>query len=148
MLLSPFRIISFCQSTQVFKLSSFNAFMVLSKQSWQRQISQSMTANLFLFLSYRVVFLTGPPDLQYQNEKQVFHEIFNVRKLLVGWASFFHFSTENRADQLKNHPVCIFRLQSLLSVVVAASWLRMNRSLIGHFEILVLRSWNFQLLIG
>ena len=52
MLLSPFRIISFCQSTQVVKLSSFNAFMVLWKQSWQRQISQSMTANLFLFLSY------------------------------------------------------------------------------------------------
>ena len=37
----------------------------------------------------------------------VFHEIFNVKKLLVGWASFFHFGTENRGEQLKNHRVLV-----------------------------------------
>ena len=37
----------------------------------------------------------------------VFQEIFNVKKLLVGWASFVHFGTENRADQLKKTPCII-----------------------------------------
>ena len=38
----------------------------------------------------------------------VFHEIFIVKKLLIGWAGFFHFGTENRADQLKKPPcICL-----------------------------------------
>ena len=59
---------------------------------------------------YRVFFLTGPPDFNYQRKSScsqpglLFQEIFNVKKLLVGWASFFHFGTENRADQLKKTP--------------------------------------------
>ena len=42
------------------------------------------------------VFLTGPPNLQYQNEKTMdsqseilVHEILNVQKILIGWTKFF-----------------------------------------------------------
>ena len=48
----------------------------------------------------------------------VFHEIFIVKKLLVGWASFFHFGTENRADQLKKPP-CIFWIKIILAIFLA-----------------------------
>ena len=36
----------------------------------------------------------------------LFQEIFYLKKLLVGWASFFHFGTANREEQLKKAP-CI-----------------------------------------
>ena len=47
----------------------------------------------------------------------VFHEIFNVKKFLVGWASFFHFGTENRADQLKKPP-CMSCLTKMTKFVI------------------------------
>ena len=57
---------------------------------------------------YRVVFLTGPPDFQYQNEKQVAANQDNIFKKFLckkahRWLSkfFFHFGTENGEEQLK-----------------------------------------------
>ena len=44
---------------------------------------------------YRVLFLTVPPNFQYQNEKRwaasqrLFHEILFVQKILVGRTTFF-----------------------------------------------------------
>ena len=37
-------------------------------------------------------FLTVPPNFQYRNEKWLevlFHEIFDVQEILVGWTTFF-----------------------------------------------------------
>ena len=42
-----------------------------------------------------------------QSEIQ-FQEILNVQKILVGWTTFFLFSTEIWAEQLKNQPVAFF----------------------------------------
>ena len=61
---------------------------------------------------YRVVFLTGPPNFQYQNEKtcsanEALFYIENFVKTSPGWLQLvFHFGTEDRADQLKETP-CI-----------------------------------------
>ena len=48
-----------------------------------------------------------------------FQEIFNVRKLFVGWASFFHFGTENGEEQLKN---TISTITSTVSLFLLKYW--------------------------
>ena len=67
---------------------------------------------------YRVFFKCCP-NFQYQNEEKtsysqpqlLFHEIFNVKKLLGGWSSFFfHFGTENGEEQLKKSTLYLPRL--------------------------------------
>ena len=57
-------------------------------------------------------FLTVPSDFQYLYEKQVTtQQNYFFKKFLIENSSslaeqvFFHFGSENRADQLKNHPV-------------------------------------------
>ena len=54
-----------------------------------------------------VVFLTVPPDFQYQNEKQVaanqdyfFSRNFQCKKAARWPNKFFHFGTENGEEQL------------------------------------------------
>ena len=62
---------------------------------------------------YRVVFLTGPANFQYQNEKrwvanQSFnHEILYVQKIFVGWTTFFFLALKFGRTSKKPH--CIFR---------------------------------------
>ena len=59
---------------------------------------------------YRVVFLTGPPDFQYQNEKKLAQPTRSFFTLKISWKTspgwlqpVFHFGIENRADQLKKN---------------------------------------------
>ena len=61
-----------------------------------------------------MIFLTGPPHFQYQNEKtcSANEEHFYTEtfvKTSPGWLQLvFHFGTENREEQLKKAP-CIFK---------------------------------------
>ena len=70
---------------------------------------------LFPCTMYRVIFLTGPPHFQYQNEKacSANEELFYIKNFLKkqSWlaATCFHFGTENREEQLKKAP-CMFRV--------------------------------------
>ena len=97
-------------------------------------------------LIHRVLFLTVPPDFQYQNEKKtscsqpglLFQEIFNVKGLLVGWASFFHFGTENRADQLKKTTLYLI-IQDCPSFLKIRLW---RRKLSEKCLVLELNLWT------
>ena len=58
--------------------------------------------------TYRVLFLTVPPDFQYQNEKTnysqpglLFQEIFNASSSMAEQV-FFYFATENGEEHLKH----------------------------------------------
>ena len=60
-------------------------------------------------LLYRVVFLTGPPQFQYQKENQPITAAVSVNpvtKKVRDWLiGNFLFGTEIGEGQLKNHPV-------------------------------------------
>ena len=63
-----------------------------------------------------VVFLTGPPDFQYQNEKKLAQPTRSFFTLKISWKTspgwlqlVFHFGTENREE----HPVYFDILQKL-----------------------------------
>ena len=78
-----------------------------------------------------MVFLTGLPDFQYQNENKLqptktsLSRNFQCKKAPRWLSKFFHFGTENRADQLKNHPV--------LYVVFLVPYFGCRGSLLGPY---------------
>ena len=94
------------QQLEIKTILSFHSLFVF--QHWPLWLSMTLHQCCRSFhgvYSYRVVFLTGPPDFQYQNEKNLL-SFFTLKiswKTSPGWLQLvFHFCTENRADQLKN----------------------------------------------
>ena len=81
---------------------------------YEDQVEYLETGSVWLQLKYyRVVFLPGPPNFQYQNEKKLAQPTRSFLTLKISWKTspgwlqlVFHFGTEDRAAQLKKPP-CI-----------------------------------------
>ena len=95
---------SFPVSTQIFQIIFLHELSQNVNHNWVNKWNQSKIHG-----RYRVLFLTGLPYFQYQNEKQVaanqdwFFTKFSM--LLVGWASFFILVLKIGRTSQKNHPV-------------------------------------------